>query len=287
MHGQRLLDADPSSGRVALAARLALTASSPPLECPIYLEGIDQALEREPPPFDTKRYADLYGEAAEDPRWLAVSLMTNAEREGDGAKRLWSLAACATDPDEARQLKQHAIDESRHALYYLAILDLAFPSMVAPDFRAELNQLSPGFSDTQPLAPIDGSPYAKNPSIDDFLQMNIAEIRTAIHHAMQRPAIGAHVDDGDRRRRIGLLQDALLRDELKHVAYTAALIERHAADAPRDKVLALFARRMHDFNRITTDELGFAAFDCSVACCARHQSCRPTIADGPLFVTLS
>jgi hypothetical protein len=205
---------------------------------------------------------------------MAVSLITNAEREGDGAKRLWSLAACSSNLDMQRQLKRHAVDESRHALLYLALLDLTFPDAAEPTFRQELNKLSPKFSLKHELYPVPGSPYAKNATIDDLLQMNIAEIRTTIHHIMQRPAISRHCAPKVQRK-VTSIQDSLLGDELKHVAYTAVLIEKIAANLPRELVHRLFRKRVSDFNRITTDELGNTGiFDCSVACCARHDSCR-------------
>ena len=53
--------------------------------------------------------------------------------------------------------------------------------------------------------------------MDDFVQMNIAEIRTAIHHTLQREAIDKHA-----RRRTGRTRrilDVIFTDELAHVAY--------------------------------------------------------------------
>ena len=268
------LNADAATGRVAMAARLAVSHCSPTQSCPRYFEALNQALADEPPPFDTSRYAEIYTEASADWRWMAVSLMTNAEREGDGAKRLWSLAACSVDSEVQHLLKLHAVDESRHALLYLALLDLAFGDAIDPAFRADLDSLSPHFALKQELAPIEGSPYAKNPTIDDFLQMNIAEIRTAIHHIMQRPALARYSSD-EAGKRIVSIQDSLLRDELKHVAYTAVLIEGIAGTLPATRLSDLFHRRFRDFNRITVDELGEGAFDCSAGCCERHDACRP------------
>ncbi|MBB4636975.1 hypothetical protein [Longimicrobium terrae] len=276
MSVEALLNTQISSGRVALAARVALSQCSPDTECPIYLEALDQALEDEPPPYDTSVYADIYEKAALSGRWMAVSLITNAEREGDGAKRLWSLAACSPEPTVQHQLKCHAVDESRHALLYLALLDLTFPGAADPAFRTDLNRLSPKFALKHDLYPVPGSPYAKKATIDDFLQMNIAEIRTTIHHIMQRPAISMHCSP-DAHTKVASIQNSLLRDELKHVAYTAVLIEQIARELPRERVNALFRKRVGDFNRITYSELGGTGlFDCSVACCARNPSCRAT-----------
>lgn len=241
----------------------------------MYFAALDDAIEHEPPPFDTSGYADLYTEASADWRWLAISLMTNAEREGDGAKRLWSLAACSDDTNVQQQLKHHAVDESRHALLYLALLDLTFPDSVEPGFREELNTLSPRYSLHQPLRAVAGSPYAKKPTVDDFIQMNVAEIRTTIHHIMQRPAVANHCAT-DKHRKVLSIQESLLRDELKHVSYTAVLIEAVAQRLTRAQLTALFRRRFRDFNQITRNELGVGVFDCSVACCAKHTSCRPT-----------
>jgi hypothetical protein len=131
------------------------------------------------------------------------------------------------------------------------------------------------------LFPVPGSPYAKVPTIDDFLQMNIAEIRTAIHHTMQRPALAEHCPP-ENVSKITNLQEALLKDELSHIAYTAMLIEEIGQDIDARRLLALFCKRFHDFNTITTEELGGNVFDCSVACCARHPTCRARGADaGP------
>lgn len=274
MNVDALLSTDLSSGRVALAATVALAQCSPDFECPIYMEALETALEDEPPPFDTAHYAHIYEQSSVAPRWMAVSLIANAEREGDGSRRLWSLAACTPDEDVQNQLKRHSVDESRHALLYLALLDLTFPGAANPEFREQLNQLSPRFSLKQKLAPVPGSPYAKKATIDDFLQMNIAEIRTTIHHIMQRPAISYHVDPAQQKK-VTSIQDSLLGDELKHVAYTAVLIEKIAQRLPREKVINLFRQRFRDFNRITMEELGETGiFDCNMACCAKRQWCR-------------
>lgn len=266
---EKLLSSTPEEGRIELVARLAIGKYAED-DCPSYFQALTRALKEEPPPFDASPYERLYEEASQDPRWLAVSLMTNAEREGDGATRLWSLAAFAPTLQMKEQLKQHAVDESRHALLYLSLLDLSFPSITDPNFRKELDQLSPGFSLSDDVAAIPGSPYAKPPTVDDFIQMNVAEIRTAIHHVMQRPAIAGHRPDSNKQR-VDSIQSSLLRDELRHVAYTAVLIE---AEAGSTDIAPIMLQRFRDFNAITRNELGHTVFDCSVECCEKHSWCR-------------
>lgn len=260
MNVEVLLSAAPSVELVAAVARVALSQHDEQPECPKYLAALDKALGEEPPPYGTAEYSNTYRAASANGQWLAMSLMTNAEREGDGAKRLWSLAACSDDEKERQLLKRHACDESSHALAYLALLDLSFPGAVDATFRAELNQLSPHFSMSQEPYPIDGSPYARKPSVDDYMQMNIAEIRTTIHHLMQRQALAEHCPPENMPRAKKVL-DSLLRDELSHVAYTAVLIEARANAADPEKFQDLFCKRLRDFNDITKEEFGERVFD--------------------------
>lgn len=226
---------------------------------PLFSQALRTAVREVKPLFGTWEYGELYREAAANPDWLAISLITNAEREGDGATRLWSLAASTPDPHLAAEVRQHGIDESMHSLAYLRMLDFTFPGSVDDGFRAALENLSPKFgANDQPFA-ITDSPYSHSITVDDLIQMNIAEIRTRIHHLLQRPMLLAHCPERHRAR-VRPILDRLLRDETRHVGYTARLIELHAIDH-RDEVEDLMIRRLRDFNEITDDELDHRIFD--------------------------
>ena len=232
----------------------------PCLSLPVYQQSLIQACGEFPPPFGTPQYGEVYREAASDAAWLAVSLITNAEREGDGAQRLWSLAACTEDPVIAAQIKQHAIDESNHSRIYLKLVDLVFGDAVESDFRAQLESLSPGYTRFMTPTPKAGSPFAHPITLDDLVQMNIAEIRTTIHHLLQRPMLRAHCPP-ESHSRVGRLQRCLLRDEVKHVVYTAKLIEDYSSHAGMDTVLQLVSQRLRDFNEVTLSELEKRVFE--------------------------
>lgn len=227
---------------------------------PHYRQALIMACKKSPPPFGTRGYGDIYRDAATDPYWLATSLMTNAEREGEGAGYLWDLAACTPDAGVAGQIRQHAIDESGHARAYIAMLDLAFPGAVDEEFHAQLATLSPGYTRQSPLQPHEGSPYAHPITGDDLIQMNIAEIRTRFHHLLQRPMLLAHCV-ADRRARLVRILDGLLFDETRHIAYTAALIEEFARNGETERVKQLMQERLSDFNAITNEELGRNVFE--------------------------
>src|SRR5436309_12124161 len=91
------LTAERALDRVALTAKIALTQFNPNADCPRYLSALKKALREESPIFSKEVYSDIYRGAAQNGEWMAISLMSNAEREGDGATRLWSLAACSDD----------------------------------------------------------------------------------------------------------------------------------------------------------------------------------------------
>ena len=255
-----LLKGRPMVDQVGAVASVALAQRAPGAACLAYLAAVGDAVATEPPPFGTDGYRTIYRGAATNPTWMMVSLMRNAQREGQGATDLWSLAACSVDRAEQHLVKRHAVDESRHAKVYLALLDLAFPDAVDPSFRKEMEAFSPDYALTQEPSPVEGSLYAKNPTIDDFVQMNIAEIRTTIHHLMQRAALEEHCPPANLPRAMKLL-NALLYDELGHVAYTAALIEHKAADLGPGGLSRLYRRRLRDFNRITNEDMGKMGYD--------------------------
>jgi hypothetical protein len=224
-----------------------------------YGQALSLACDKTSPLFGKERYAKLYREAAVDPQWMTVSLISNAEREGDGAGRLWTLAACTEEPVVSEKIKQHAIDESRHARAYLAMLDLVFPGAADGDFRRQLNTLSPGYGQKDHPAPVQGSPFAHPVTLDELIQMNIAEIRTRVHHIFQRPLILAHCPKKMRARLTKIL-DSLLFDETRHILYTAELIEQYWKQNASDEVNRLMCDRMADFNEVTARELGDFVF---------------------------
>ena len=234
-----------------------------------YRKALRVACEYSPPPYGTARYGQVYRTVAVDPSWLAASLITSSEREADGATRLWSLAACTSDTDISQAVKRHAIDEARHARWYVALLDIAFPGAVDDSLRPALDSISPRYdSEMQPTA-VEGSPFAYEMTLDDLIQSNIAEIRTSINHRLQRPVLMAHCAP-ERRRKLSTLLDRLLRDEIAHIEYTARLIERFAARGGEALVLDLMRSRMDDFNEITCDEIDQNVFPLHCS----SQSCR-------------
>lgn len=260
MNVDMLVTTKPSVSQFLDIVVLSMGGPESALGYPTYIESVESALDTSPPPYCNSNYYKFFFDAAEDPHWLACSLITNAEREGDGATRLWSLSATSDDEEQKILLKKHAIDESSHSLGYLRLLDFVFPGAVTPEFRNELKQLSPRYSNAQQPEAINGSVYSRVPTIDDYIQMNIAEVRTTIHHIMQREALLSYCPPENRDRMIKTLE-ALMQDELSHVAYTGALIEKLSNDYGIAKTKELYRKRIEDFNGVTLSELENKIFD--------------------------
>ena len=211
-----------------------------------------------PPPYGQAWYGETYRKLAADPRWLANSLIANASKEGEGSRKLWNLVARVEDEAIAEQVRLHAIDESRHALIYIALLNLAFPKAVGAAQLRELRRLSPGYASTDRPTPLEPSTTAI--VMDELVQMNIGEIRTRIHQLMLRPVITLHCP-ANNRAKLGAMMDALLDDETRHIAYTAKIINDFADRSSRTAISNLFSRRLSDFNDITLEEVGQKSFD--------------------------
>lgn len=245
------LNTERSLDRPEAAVRIALGHRNPPAECPRYLVSLKRALWEEYPPFATELYEEMYGNASNSGQWLAMSLMTNAQREAERARRLWTFAARSVENSEEQQLlKRHACDESNHASAYLKLLDLVFPGAVDPDFRSQLDQFSPGFTMGQKL-PEQVTEDA--PSLDEHIKVNLDEIRKTIHNLFQQKALTHHCDPGNLPEAKKTLS-TLLSDELNHIAYTAELIERKSRGSSVDELEASFCKSFREFNRSNSEE---------------------------------
>jgi hypothetical protein len=172
-----------------------------------------------------------------------------------GARKLWRLAGRTADPEIADLIRQHAVDESRHALVYLAMLDTVFPSAVPPGDRAALRAVSPRYRVHD--RPSCSSPVSRRRLLDELVQMNMGEIRTRINQLLLAPAV-ITVCPRVGRRRLRRMLDTILCDETRHIGYTAALLEQALSGAEREFIARTLRTRVTQFNRRTVDEIGIS-----------------------------
>lgn len=218
-----------------------------------YARSLGAACASFPPPFGMAWYGKRFRDLVIDPNWLALALVGNAEKEGEGSRLLWRLAGRTADPDVADQIRWHAIDESRHARMYIAMLETAFPGAIPDELRPSLKAFSPGYGlrDRPPVLP----PAPAERVLDELIQMNLGEIRTRIHQLLLGPVIRVYCPPA-RRRRLARILDSLMDDETRHIEYTARLIERAIARGDGEFVYRTMARRLNQFNKITLAEVG-------------------------------
>src|SRR5260221_1384813 len=95
-----------------------------------YSDALITACRKAPPPFGTKDYSKIYRDVARDPGWMVISLIQNAQGEGEGSGHLWDLAACTPDARVAAHVNAHAIDESRYAQAYVAMIEFNLTGVV-------------------------------------------------------------------------------------------------------------------------------------------------------------
>jgi hypothetical protein len=219
---------------------------------------LTNAVERSPPPYGEAWYGETYRDLAVDPEWLAQSLIANASKEGDGSRKLWDLVSRIHDSDIREQVRLHAVDESRHARYYLSMVDLAFPGAVESSLRPLLQSISPGYGTRD--RPEMQAPSSTEIVLDEIVQMNIGEIRTRIHQLLLAPVIRVHCPE-DNRGRLQLILDTLLNDETRHIAYTARIIDEKASEGWMTFLDQTMVQRVADFNAITLEEVGAETFE--------------------------
>jgi hypothetical protein len=220
---------------------------------PGYERSLRAACAASPPPFGLDWYGDRFRALAIDPQWLATSLVDNAVKEGEGSKKLWRLAGRTKDAEIAEQIRRHAVDESRHALVYVAMLQTAFPDAVSGAVGHALADLSPRYRLRD--RPRRRRPASRRRVLDELIQMNLGEIRTRINQLLLSPMIRGFCPRSGRRRLRRML-GSLIDDETRHIGYTACLIERAIVEEGEPFVHRTMARRLAEFNRMTLDEVG-------------------------------
>lgn len=240
------------TSRVPRLAEVGVSRLDPRAEVPRYFAVLRSALAEEMLPFCTDLYAEAYRTALANKAWTAHSLIASAQREGQDARRLWSLAAQAGDPAERQLLERHAVDQSNHTHTFLSLLDLIFPGVVDADFRTQLESLSPGYVLEQARA-VPGDADERAPTLDDFIQINLGQLRNAGLQIVLRRGVEEYCPP-DNVPRLTEIMDSMLRDELAHVADTARVIEHRSSGEPLHTFGEYFRQRLRDFVDATSEE---------------------------------
>lgn len=223
------------------------------LDVPHYSDSLRAAFEATDPVFGRPRYSEFFWHCASTvPGWLAEVTLANAAAESHGSLKLFQLWQTVNYNAELEKLVLvHAKDESRHSRLFVDLVELAFPRSSVPAVLARLRETLPDVRRAEPIKQIKLT--SEEILIDHLVQMNIGEIRTREHMNLLAPAIHAFAPT-ENRAQVRKILEGLARDEVRHIAYTAELMERWCTDGQSARVAALYRQRLHDFNVITVQQ---------------------------------
>jgi hypothetical protein len=222
-------------------------------DLPLYTECLRAAFREVEPIFARKRYSEFFWHCASTvPGWLPEVVLANAEVESAGSAKLLSLwQGVDYNTEVEAAVLGHAEDESRHSRVFLKLARHAFPRTIDTSLVEEMARTLPD---------VRGKQHVKSPTrinevtlIDHLVQMNIGEIRTRLHMHLLAPTVAAFTPE-ETKPKVELILTSLVRDEVRHIGYTARLMEVWANSGAATLVRTLYAQRLRDFDVITFEQ---------------------------------
>jgi hypothetical protein len=231
------------------------------------------ACDQSPPAHGMDWYGMRYRELASDPIWFANSLVVNSEREGYGSQRIWLFADLIRDQYTATLVRGHSIDESQHSRMFIRLLELIFPNSVDDELRSALFELSPGYTKKRNpgIGPATVS-CSDEEILDEIIQVNLVEIRSLFLQLLLRPVALAYCPPGNVVK-VKRILDFLLRDEVRHIEYSARCIERVVAAGKAELVRVHMIERQAGLNDITCSEVEGEEYRFCGDCTGCSRSC--------------
>lgn len=225
-------------------------AGAPPLEA--YSHALRRAARAAAPIYGTARFGRSFRARACDPRWFAGLLVSDADLEGYSAQQLWRYADTlpAEHAEIAAAIRRHAADESRHARVFGNLALTVFPSLDCAELRSRLQAMAPDLGRELRLESGDARPLDE--LLSTLVLINLFEIKALILVRLLAPVALAYCPE-PRRGKVAAMTRALVADELRHIGYTAAFLDR----AARAGHAAFIGDAMADFQatlNITTGE---------------------------------
>jgi hypothetical protein len=226
-------------------------------ECPTYEAILEHAVATAPPPFAINSFGRRYFQLATQADWFANSLVANAALEGYGAQQIWKFSNRIANDSYAQAVRKHALDESRHSTIFVAMLNMVFPgAVIDQQTEDELQAMQPRFALKAP--PIVKSSDAElcegEVLLNELIQVHITEIRALVLQHLLRSMLLAYAKP-PYEHRLERMSSQLIRDEARHIEYTARIFEREAQSGAREFLFDTFTERLRNFNHLTLIEL--------------------------------
>jgi len=222
-------------------------------DLPHFSDSLRGAYRVSEPVFARRQYADFFWHCATTvPGWLAAVIFANAQKESEGSAKLLELwRGVDYNADVERWVLAHAKDESRHSRVFLKLAMHSFPQLVGSAEVERLNRELPDVRRREHMRTDER--LCEDILIDYLVQINIGEIRTRLHMHLFAPAIFGCTPDHAKEKVHRILR-ALERDEVRHIGYTARIMERWAESGDARRIGDLYRQRLHEFHTITLQE---------------------------------
>lgn len=219
--------------------------------CKHYGDSLLRALDDTKPIFTLPAYESFFWQCATTvPGWVQSVLIESAVSESFGSQRLRTIVqAIDYNKDAEDGMTVHAKDEAYHSRLFLKLVRDAFPFYISD---ADFQNLQASFTPVDAAIPKSGLHLPEDVLIDYLVQINLSEVRTLMNLHLLAPILWGCAPPEKRERVITMLQ-SLQRDEIRHITYTAHLMEGWAAGGDADLVKSLFSRNMSEFNTYSAD----------------------------------
>lgn len=227
-------------------------------EYPGYARILDHSFRAAPPPFSMNWFGRHYFQLARDPEWFANSLVANSALEGYGSTQIWNFSTRMHQDEYIAAVQQHALDESRHSTMFISMLHLTFPGVMMDAVTKErIRRNQPRYSpvrlpEARRVAP--EHRMSCEESISELVGVHLTEIRALVLQYLLRSVIEVYAPASSKTR-IGMFCGSLIRDEARHIDYTASIFEALANEGHADLLTDLFEKRVREFNDLTMVEL--------------------------------
>lgn len=227
-------------------------------EFPRYARILDHSFCAAPPPFSMNWFGRHYFELARDPEWFANSLVANSALEGYGSTQIWNFSTRMHQDEYIDAVQQHALDESRHSTMFVSMLHLTFPGLMMDAGTEErIRRQQPRYSpdrlpEARRLAP--EHRMSSEDSINELVGVHLTEIRALVLQYLLRSVIEVYAPASSQKR-IAMCCASLIRDEARHIDYTARIFDAIASQGHTDLLIDLFEKRVREFNDLTMVEL--------------------------------
>lgn len=218
---------------------------------PFYEQALQRACSSVPPPYGMKWFGDTFRAKARDASWFAGLLVSDAHMEGYSAGRLWQYGERIENDALSQGMLRHARDEAKHAELFGRILLEVFPQLRSSQMSEQLAAYVPRF-------PVAGGSLSEAPGEEELLNslilINLYEIKALVLGQLLQPLALAHAPEASKVK-VSRMLEGILRDEVRHVSYSADFIEAACAAGHQAYVFSALEEFQKTLNGITESEL--------------------------------